>query len=128
MTALIDSQVQLDEADQLPAAVMLSPLAYAYMRVPCDIPDDKIRRMEYELRRHAVDLGFCFGTIFYEFNCGQFDAFDELMEELLRADAHHVIMPSYRHIARSMILQNSLLTRLEFDAQAEVHVLADTND
>jgi hypothetical protein len=47
-----------------------APLAYAYMRVPCDIPDDKVQRMEHELRRHAERMGLHLAGIFSEFVCG----------------------------------------------------------
>jgi len=126
MTALVEGRVLQGDGSPVLVEPILSPLAYAYMRVPPNIPDDKVRRMEYELRRFAEGKGFCFGTIFYEFKCGMFDAFEELLLELQRAEAHDVVMPSYRHLARSPLLQNSLLTRLEFDAHAEVHVLRDT--
>jgi hypothetical protein len=126
MTALVQGRVRTDD-DHSVARMSLPPLAYGYMRVPRDVADDKVRRMEYELRRFAEHQGFCFATIFYEFNCGLFDAFYELIQELQRADAHEVVMPTYRHLARSMMLQNSLLARLEFDADANVHVLVDTN-
>jgi hypothetical protein len=48
----------------------LPPLAYGYLRVPCDIPDDKVRRTEHELRRFAEHERWCFASIFSEFTCG----------------------------------------------------------
>jgi DNA invertase Pin-like site-specific DNA recombinase len=101
----------------------LTPPAYGYMRVPCDIPDDKVHHMEQQLRHFASREGWFFATIFSEFTCGAYDAFNELVQELQRADAHHVVVPTFRHLARNLMLQNILLTRLEFDAQAEVFEL-----
>jgi hypothetical protein len=101
-------------------------LLYGYMRVPCDIPDEKVVRMEREFRYFAKTQGFCLAAIFYEFTCGVHDAFGELLEELRRADAHHVLVPTFRHLARNRLLQNCLLSRLEFDAAAEVFELVET--
>jgi hypothetical protein len=112
--------------DDLPLLLALRPLAYGYMRVPCDIPDAKVRRMELEIHRFAERQDWCLAAIFYEFICGIHDAFEELVEELQRADAHHVVIPTYRHLARNRVLQNCLLARLEFDASAEVFELVET--
>jgi hypothetical protein len=102
------------------------PLAYGYMRVPCDIPDDKVQRMERELRRSADGKGLFLTAIFSELVCGAHDAFNDLLQELQRTDAHYVIVPTFRHLARSVMLQNCLLTRIEFDAHAEVFELVET--
>ncbi|MEC3980416.1 recombinase family protein [Amycolatopsis sp. H20-H5] len=105
---------------------MATPAAYAYMRVPCDIPDAKVRRMEYELRHFAEDKGFQLAAIFPEFECGRFEAFADLLQELQRAEAHVVIVPTFRHLARNTLLQNMLLNRLETQAHAEVFALVET--
>ncbi|MFD8492277.1 recombinase family protein [Amycolatopsis sp. NPDC059657] len=124
MTACAERPVLEDqpENDQL-----TRPLAYGYMRVPCDIPDDKVRRMEHELRRCAERQGWYLVTIFSELDCGRHEAFDELTLELQRADAHYVIVPTFRHLARNAVLQNVLLARLEFEAGAEVLELVETS-
>jgi hypothetical protein len=88
------------------------------MRVPSDIPDDKVQRMEHELRCFAERMGLCLAGIFSEFVCGVHDAFDDMVLELQRTDVHHVVVPTFRHLARNVLLQNSLLMRLEFDANA----------
>lgn len=64
-------------------------------------------------------------AIFYEFVCGSHEAFEELNRELQRVDAHHVVVPSLRHLAKHRILQNSMLFRLEYEANAEVLELSD---
>jgi DNA invertase Pin-like site-specific DNA recombinase len=104
----------------------MQPVAYAYMRVPCDIPDDKVRRMEHELKCFAERKGFCLAEIFYEFVCGSFTVFNELAVELQRAGVTTVIVPTLRHLARNVMLQNCLLNRLEFDAGADVFELVET--
>jgi hypothetical protein len=102
------------------------PLAYGYLRVPCEVPDAKVRRLEQALRAFAALQGLYLVTFFFEFDCGSQAAFGELLTELQRADAHHVVIPSLRHLARSVLLQNMMLTRLEGEAAAEVLVLRET--
>jgi DNA invertase Pin-like site-specific DNA recombinase len=106
--------------DEIPPVTALLPLAYAYMQVPCDIPDEKVRRMEHEIRCFAERKGWCLAAIFSEFVCGAHDALNELVRELKRADAHYVVVPTFRHLARNPLLLNILLMRLEFEGQAEV--------
>ncbi|MEV7046630.1 recombinase family protein [Amycolatopsis sp. NPDC051061] len=102
------------------------PLAYGYMRVPCDVPDAKVQRLEQALRAFAALQGLYLVTFFFEFDCGSQEGFGELLTELKRADAHHVVIPSLRHFARSTLLQNQMLGHLEFEAAAEVLVLRET--
>lgn len=104
-----------------------SPLAFAYMRVPCDIPDYKVLRMKLEFRASAERKGLCLSAIFCEYVCGAGGVFDDMVSELRRTGAHHVLVPTYRHLARNQLLQNSLLLRLELDADAEVFELVDTD-
>jgi hypothetical protein len=54
------------------------------------------------------------------------DAFNELAQELHRADAHVVVVPTLGHLARNAGLLNTMLLRLELDAQAEVFELGET--
>lgn len=128
MTALIDSRMRVgdDTEPEIPLALALQPLAYGYMRVPSGIPDAKVRRLELKMQRFAERQGLCLAATFYEFQCGVFEAFYELIEELERAEAHYVIVPTLRHLARNRLLQNNLLTRLDFDAHAEVLELVET--
>jgi DNA invertase Pin-like site-specific DNA recombinase len=119
MTALLDEE---------PRLTALQPLAYGYMRVPGDVPDEKVHRLERQLREFAVGHGLYFVSFFFEFSCGSREAFEELTLELQRADAHYVVVPSMRHLARSVLLQNIMLAELEHDARAEVLVLRTKND
>jgi hypothetical protein len=97
-----------------------TPRAYGYMRVPGDVPDDKVRQLEKQVVEYAESHGLCFAGFFFEFNCGSREAFDELVAELVRVDAHHVIVPSLRHLAHNRLLQDQMLGHLNFTARAQV--------
>jgi hypothetical protein len=105
--------------------VVQGPPVYGYMRVPCDLPDEKVWHLEQDLRAYAAAKRFCFVAFFYEFVCGSQDAFNDLVGELQRAGAHYVLVPTLRHLARNILLQNMMLARLEFDAAAEVLTLGE---
>ena len=97
-----------------------APRAYGYMRVPCDVPDDKVRQLENQVVAYAEKRGLRFAGFFFEFQCGSREAFDDLVAELVRADAHHVIVPSLRHLAHNALLQDQMLDHLSFTARAQV--------
>ncbi|WP_239396682.1 recombinase family protein [Frankia sp. CiP3] len=101
----------------------IKPLAYGFMRVPCNVTDEKLTHMEQRVQAYAEELGFEYATIFQEWQSGSLAAWDELIHELQRADAHHVIVPSFNHVARNGILRTNLMIRLEDDAKAIVHSL-----
>ena len=117
----MQATMEIEEPSRLDAVA--PPLAYGYMRVPCEVPDQKVRRLEQALRTLATASGLQLVTFFFEFSCGSHEAFDELVTELGRADAHYVVVPSLRHFAHSPLLQNMMLARLEFEAAAEVFEL-----
>ena len=101
----------------------LPPLAYGYLRVPHDMPDDEVGALEHGLCRHAEQLGLEFGGFFFEFDRGMATAFNALLEELKRAEARHVLVPSLRHLSAHPLLQGLRLARLESEAGAEVIAL-----
>lgn len=101
----------------------MKPLSYGYLRVTNDEEDGEICRMERDLQIFAEDEGLCLATIFYEYNSGSRAAFAELTEELSRADAHHVIVPSLAHLSSHQMLRDSMLTHLELHASAQVLVV-----
>ncbi|MGH3696963.1 MAG: recombinase family protein [Pseudonocardiaceae bacterium] len=103
----------------------LRPLAYGYMRVPCEVEDHVVRDVERKLRDHAEERGFEFAAIFHEFEPGISERWEELTTELQRSDAHHVIVPSLSHVSLHPILRSIRLERLEEDAKAEVLELSD---
>lgn len=98
----------------------MKPLIYGYMRVHSEAEDEDIRHMELELKGFAAAKGFCFATIFYEYVSGCQTAFDELIAELKRGEAHDVIVPSLCHLANHAILRDTMLTRLETRAKVWV--------
>lgn len=106
-----------------PPAIFARPLAYGYMRVPADVPDLKVRGMEQAVIQFARNQGLYFVTFFFEFDSGSREGFNELVTELVRADARHVVVPSLRHLARNALLQDVMRERLALDAGAEVHAM-----
>lgn len=96
------------------------PHAYGYMRVPRDVEDEKVKLLEEQTVEYAERSGLHFVRFFFEFHCGSREAFEELIAELIRADAHHVVVPSLRHLAQNGLLQDQMLERLEFSARAQV--------
>ncbi|MEV6826157.1 hypothetical protein [Amycolatopsis sp. NPDC051102] len=99
------------------------PHAYGYMRVPCDVADEKVLRLENQLVAYTESQGLHFAGFFFEFNCGSREAFDELVDELVRTDSHHVVVPSLRHLAQNSLLQDMLLSHLNVRADAQVHAM-----
>lgn len=100
----------------------MKPLLYGYLRVDDDPADEELSRMERRLRRHAETEGFCYAGTFHEYQPGVYRALDELVEELRRAEARHVVVPSMEHVSRHPLLRSYLLNRLEFEAGARVVV------
>lgn len=100
----------------------LKPLAYGYMRVKGDVDDQVILKRERQLRDYAEEHGFQFGAIFHEEEPGYRGAFRELLKELRRADAHHVIIPSITDLASHPILRHYMLDKLEEISDATIHI------
>lgn len=97
----------------------MKPLMYGYMRVDGDEPDDDIRRTERQLRALAEVEGYCFAGLFHEYDASR-STFAELIEELKRAEAHYVVIPSLRHLADNHLLRSIMLAQLEREAHALV--------
>ncbi|WP_329067360.1 hypothetical protein [Amycolatopsis sp. NBC_01480] len=96
---------------------------YGYMRVPCNVPDRKVCRLENQVVRYAKARGLYFVRFFSEFNCGSREAFEELVVELIHTDSHHVVVPSLRHLSHNALLQDLMLDRLSFTAHADVYAV-----
>lgn len=103
----------------------MKPLIYGFMRVPGEAADEEIRQIELALLRFAEAEGFYLAAIFHEHVPGSHAVFGELLNELQPAQAHHVVVPSLRHLASHPILRTSMLMHLEFEAKARVHALDD---
>jgi DNA invertase Pin-like site-specific DNA recombinase len=106
-----------------PTSLVTGPLAYGYMRVPADVPDYRVRRVEEAVIRFAQSKGLYFVSFFFELDCGSREGFDELIAELVRADARHVVVPSLKHLALNELLQAAMREQLALEAMAEVHAV-----
>ncbi|GAB2552830.1 hypothetical protein [Nocardia heshunensis] len=96
----------------------MEALMYGYLRD--DLADGHGAELEAQLRALALTRGFCFAATFHESNAGDGTALVELTEELKRADAHHVVVPSLDHFAGQVIPRKILLEKLTRDAAARV--------
>jgi DNA invertase Pin-like site-specific DNA recombinase len=110
-------------ADDEPTSLVAAPLAYGYMRVPADVSDHRVRRVEQAVARFAAAKGLYFVSFFFEHQCGAREGFDELITELVRADAHHVVVPSLKHLALNELLQAAMREQLALEANAQVHAV-----
>ncbi len=90
--------------------------------------DDEVGRIEQQMKRFAEVEEFCYATTFYEYQSGSYSAFDELNEELMRAEARHVVVPSISHISTHPILQSHMVERLKFGPGAHVFELSGRNE
>ncbi|MFD9894101.1 recombinase family protein [Amycolatopsis sp. NPDC059027] len=102
--------------------------AYGYMQVPNTAADEKVCLLEQALRDFAYDHGLRLAGLFFEFSRGSHKAFDELLATLRRDDTHYVVVPTWQHLARSLLLQNLMLEQLESTAGAEVFVLRESQE
>lgn len=101
----------------------MKPLIYGYLWAADEIEDQQIRKMELAFKALAEVEGFCFATTFYEYVPGRHSAFYELVHELRRAAAHHVVVPSLCHVSRHPIIRRLLLAQLACEANAQVWVI-----
>jgi hypothetical protein len=120
MTAALLTQRRSDDEG---ASLVTAPLAYGYMRVPAEAPDWKVRRLEQSVIRYAGRGGLTFAQFFFEFHCGSREGFDDLVTELVRSEARHVVVPSLRHLAHNAHLQIAMCDQLELAAGAQVHAM-----
>lgn len=104
----------------------MKPLACGYIRISGGVENHQVNQLrENEFRNYASTHGYDLGTVFTEKHAGSQEAFDELITELKRADAHHVVVPSLYHFSRSEITRNQMLDRLRREANAETVELSD---
>lgn len=98
----------------------VKPLMYGYTRAPDDVSDDDLDRAVAEMQRFAETEGYCYATTFFELQHGSRAAFEELVAELKRAEAQHVVVPSLDHLSGHRLLCGQMMARLEADAHAHV--------
>jgi DNA invertase Pin-like site-specific DNA recombinase len=93
---------------------------YGYMRAPDDVSDVNLDRAVNEMQRFAETEGYCYATTFFEHQHGSRAAFEELILELKRAEARHVVVPSLEHLSNHRLLCASMVEPLETHANAFV--------
>lgn len=98
----------------------VKPLIYGYMRVTDDMPSSDVDQVELVFRDYAGREGFCFVTTFCEYVNGSQSAFVELIEELKRSEARHVVVLALDHLSAHSLLRRHMVERLELEAQAVV--------
>lgn len=98
----------------------MNPLIFGYMRVPDDMSDEEAKKTQDELNTYAENNGFQMATVFHEYVSGTQSAFTELVEAVQRAEAKHVVVPSYRELALNKSLQDAMLAHLSHATGAEV--------
>ncbi|GGK37788.1 hypothetical protein GCM10011591_06770 [Nocardia camponoti] len=99
----------------------MQALIYGYLRD--DLADGHGDELEDALRTLAHTAGLCFAATFHESTAGDGAAFAELTQELKRADAHHVVVPSLDHLAGQTIPRDLLIAKLAHEASAQVLTL-----
>jgi len=93
-------------------------LIYGYLRD--DLAEGHREELEAKMSSLAREEGMCFAATFHEETGGDGAAFVELTQELRRADAHHVVVPSLEHLAGHTIPRDILIAKLAQDAAARV--------
>lgn len=98
----------------------VKPLMYGYMRVIPEAEDEELDGVVQQMKTFAELEGFCYTTTFFEYTSGSHAAFEELTEELKRAEARHVVVPSFAHLSAHPLICNHMAERLERDANPQV--------
>ncbi|MEV6427589.1 hypothetical protein [Nocardia sp. NPDC051463] len=101
----------------------MEALIYGYLRE--DLADGRSAELEDAMSTLAREAGLCFAATFHESTSGDGAAFAELTQELKRADAHHVVVPSLDHFAGQTIPRCVLLAKLTREAAAKVWTIDD---
>ncbi|MGH3566796.1 MAG: recombinase family protein [Pseudonocardia sp.] len=102
----------------------LPALIYGYLRVTDDLDDHAVRGMERGLQQRAETAGLCYATTFHDDQPGYHGGFDELVRELQRAQAQHVVVRCLGHLSEHPLLRTLMVLRLARDAHARVWVVA----
>ncbi|NEA56403.1 recombinase family protein [Streptomyces sp. SID13666] len=104
----------------------MKPLIYGYMRVTDEMDDLEVRLLETQMSAFAEREGFCLTTVFYEYDEGSQAAFTELVHEVRRAEARHIVVPSYEQMAESQIVQALMVETVALQVGAAVHETTDS--
>ncbi|QMU68905.1 recombinase family protein [Streptacidiphilus sp. P02-A3a] len=101
----------------------VKPLIYGYMRVTDDMADKEVRLIEKQLITFADAEGYCLAIIFHE-QGGAMAALDELLCELQRSEAKHVVVASLEQLSDHPLLQSSFLREITVVGGAVLHQTA----
>jgi hypothetical protein len=101
----------------------MKPLMYGYLRTPGQVSTDGVEDAVAKLRRFAEAEGFCYATTFLESQAGSSAAFEELLDELVRAEARHVVVPTMEHLSSFKSPRHRMMMRLKLAAEAHVLTL-----
>ncbi|EGX58638.1 hypothetical protein SZN_16760 [Streptomyces zinciresistens K42] len=99
---------------------MLNPLIFGYLRVPDDMSDEEAKNKQDDLNSYAETNGYRLVAVFHEYGTGAQTAFAELIQAVERAEAKHVVVPTYRELALNRSLQEAMLTYLSYVTGAEL--------
>ncbi|MGL5865038.1 MAG: recombinase family protein [Dermatophilaceae bacterium] len=100
----------------------MKPFIYGYVRAVDETSDNELDRLVSELQRYAETEGFCYATTFFERQEGSYSASEELVAELKRAEARHVVVPSMDHLSAHRLLGEQMVARLAADADVHVRI------
>ncbi|MGV9617087.1 hypothetical protein [Nocardia xishanensis] len=103
----------------------MEALIYGYLRD--DLADGHSEELERAMSTFARAEGLCFAATFHEAAAGDGTALAELTQELKRADAHHVVVPSLDHFAGQTIPRDILIAKLAHEAAAQVWTVEEVN-
>jgi hypothetical protein len=86
----------------------IAPLMYGFVRLA--MAGEPVDDCDRQLRNYARDEGFELAVVFHD--SGNGGAFEELLCELVRSEARHVIVPTMEHLAGLPVPRYQLLSRL----------------
>lgn len=90
----------------------MKPLIYGYMRITEDLEDDELHQLERGLEKLVYAEESSLTKTCYERQPGYYGTFYELTQELKRAQARHVVVPSLDNLSTHPLLREQLLMRL----------------
>ncbi|WP_436791176.1 recombinase family protein [Yinghuangia sp. YIM S10712] len=98
----------------------MKPLIFGYLRVPDGMTDDEVQQKHDAIAAYADVEGFTLATVFHETTHDRIPAFAELIEAVQRAEARHVVVPSYADLARTRTLQRAMCLHVEHQTNARI--------
>jgi hypothetical protein len=97
----------------------VKPLMYGYLYVIDNAAHKgQVARATHQMRRYADTEGYCYATTFVDCHPSQ-PGFDELLHELRRARARHIVVPAVDHVPHR--LRRYLAASDYLDAEMQIH-------